>query len=199
MTDQPILRDRAIDAAKQAINALGMWLPPAGRGAVVDAVLALVSQPAEHCGAVLPGIWEQPPTECVLRPGHQGSHANHDGARWIETAERDHCLDNPQVMAAIGYPVRCPHCATTVPPTHWTKHLQRHHPEVDAFAAAGYCPHCGRGDAGPTADQYEQQRQRAEKAEAALARIRDAVALHRQGLISVHELDAVVGRSAPDA
>lgn len=68
-----------------------------------------------------------------------------------------------------------------------------------ADPAAGYCPHCGRGDTGPTADQYEQQRKRAEKVEAALARIRDAVALHRQGLISVHELDAVVGRSAPDA
>lgn len=40
-TAPPTLRDRAIDAAKQAINALGMWLPPAGREAVVDAVLAL--------------------------------------------------------------------------------------------------------------------------------------------------------------
>ncbi|MFJ7269385.1 hypothetical protein ACIQV3_22535 [Streptomyces sp. NPDC099050] len=41
MTDQPTLRDRAIDAAKQTINALGMWLPPAGREAVVDAVAAV--------------------------------------------------------------------------------------------------------------------------------------------------------------
>lgn len=41
--DQPNLRDRAIDAAKQAINTLGMWLPPAGREAVVDSVLALTS------------------------------------------------------------------------------------------------------------------------------------------------------------
>ncbi|MFJ3923046.1 hypothetical protein [Streptomyces sp. NPDC090022] len=31
---------------------------------------------------------------------------------------------------------------------------------------SGYCPHCGRGDAGPTADDYEQLRQRAERAEA---------------------------------
>lgn len=37
-----ILRDRAIDAVKQAINALGMWLPPAGREAVVNAVLVLI-------------------------------------------------------------------------------------------------------------------------------------------------------------
>lgn len=131
-------------------------LPPRPARAIADAFnvpLHLIDtrQPAEHCGATLPAFERAPVTECVLRPGHQGSHANHDGARWIETS------------------------------------------------AAGYCPHCGRGDAGPTADQYEQQRQRAEKAEAALARIRDAVALHRQGLISVHELDAVVGRSAPDA
>ena len=30
----------------------------------------------------------------------------------------------------------------------------------------GYCPACGRGDVAPTADQYEQQRLRAEQAEA---------------------------------
>ncbi|MCY0959949.1 hypothetical protein [Streptomyces sp. H27-H5] len=28
-------------------------------------------------------------------------------------------------------------------------------------AATGYCPHCGRGDAGPTADEYETLRRRA--------------------------------------
>jgi hypothetical protein len=32
--------------------------------------------------------------------------------------------------------------------------------------ACGYCPHCGRGDAAPTVDDWEQQRQRAEQAEA---------------------------------
>ncbi|MEV7140738.1 hypothetical protein [Streptomyces tauricus] len=36
---------------------------------------------------------------------------------------------------------------------------------------AGYCPSCGRGDVAPTADEYEQQRQRAEKAEAAITRL----------------------------
>lgn len=71
-------------------------------------------QPAEHCGHILRGIVDADHwTECVLRPGHQGSHANGEGARWIETP------------------------------------------------AAGYCPHCGRGDAGPTADQYEASRRRA--------------------------------------
>lgn len=36
-----------------------------------------------------------------------------------------------------------------------------------ADPAAGYCPHCGRGDAGPTADEYEQARQRARQDAAA--------------------------------
>ncbi|GFH34324.1 hypothetical protein SCWH03_05380 [Streptomyces pacificus] len=37
------------------------------------------------------------------------------------------------LTASIGYPVRCPHCppdAGPVPPTHWAKHVQRHHPEA---------------------------------------------------------------------
>lgn len=43
--------------------------------------------------------------------------------------------------------------------------------------ARGYCPHCGRGDATPTTTDWEQQKQRAEQAEAAIARVR---ALHRK-------------------
>lgn len=47
---------------------------------------------------------------------------------------------------------------------------------LDAFRAVlemepgelGYCPSCGRGDITPTADEYEQQRQRAETARATL-------------------------------
>ncbi|MFZ3473129.1 hypothetical protein ACODT3_10655 [Streptomyces sp. 4.24] len=198
MTTPPSLRDRAIDAVGLALNAARYWLPVEGRPIAVDAVLALVNpatccvcgggpvtyrnyreqpfcwpcadcqcgenpcgrtgvndpavsataeptartiadafevplhlidttQPAEHCGTILRSIWDQPPTECVLRPGHQGSHADHHGARWVETP------------------------------------------------AAGYCPHCGRGDAGPTADQYEQQRKRAEQAEGAFLRFRGQV------------------------
>lgn len=43
------------------------------------------------------------------------------------------CRTNPTLTAQIGYPVRCPHCppdAGPVPPTHWTKHVQCHHPEA---------------------------------------------------------------------
>lgn len=41
--------------------------------------------------------------------------------------------------------------------------------------ARGYCPDCGRGDAGPTAEDWEQQRKRADRAEAALALVRSLV------------------------
>ncbi|MBT2467814.1 hypothetical protein J7E97_07995 [Streptomyces sp. ISL-66] len=44
-------------------------------------------------------------------------------------------------------------------------------------SAAGYCPHCGRGDVAPTADEYEQQRQRAANAEADLHRVRTVLRL----------------------
>ena len=36
----------------------------------------------------------------------------------------------------------------------------------------GYCPSCGRGDAAPTVEHWERERQRADKAEAALERVR---------------------------
>lgn len=38
------------------------------------------------------------------------------------------------------------------------------------ITADGYCPHCGRGDLAPTADDWAQQAQRADTAEAAVAR-----------------------------
>lgn len=43
--------------------------------------------PAEHCGEVPPtAIGARLQTECVLRPGHQGSHADETGMRWWMTA-----------------------------------------------------------------------------------------------------------------
>jgi hypothetical protein len=52
-------------------------------------------------------------------------------------------------------------------------------PELDAFAALrqvarGYCPDCGRGDAAPTVDDWEQQRQRADEAEGRLAHLQES-------------------------
>lgn len=51
-------------------------------------------------------------------------------------------------------------------------------PELDALAALrqvarGYCPECGRGDAGPTTDDWEQQRQRADHLAATLREVLD--------------------------
>lgn len=92
-----------------------------------------IEQPAERCGHILRAIttadhW----TECVLTPGHQGSHANDEGCRWIERP------------------------------------------------LAGYCPHCGRGDAGPTAEQYEASQRRAIRIQTILDDTRDRVRkLHR--------------------
>jgi hypothetical protein len=37
--------------------------------------------------------------------------------------------------------------------------------------ARGYCPHCGRGDAAPTVDDWQRERRRADEAEVALARV----------------------------
>ena len=47
MTDQPTLRDRAIDAVAQALNAGRYWLPTEGRPVAADAVLALVAAELE--------------------------------------------------------------------------------------------------------------------------------------------------------
>ncbi|WP_432008686.1 hypothetical protein [Streptomyces bacillaris] len=39
--------------------------------------------PAEHCGRQKPSLTQHTErTECVLRPGHHGSHADQHGARW---------------------------------------------------------------------------------------------------------------------
>ncbi|MGW0550531.1 hypothetical protein [Streptomyces altiplanensis] len=42
---------------------------------------------------------------------------------------------------------------------------------------AGYCPHCGRGDCSPSADQWREQQQRAEEAQAAIERVREVAGL----------------------
>lgn len=44
------------------------------------------TEPAEHCGDILDLPSEGDTTECVLRPGHSGSHANETGTRWRLTA-----------------------------------------------------------------------------------------------------------------
>lgn len=71
--------------------------------------LTLVTpQPAEHCGNQSPtisGLRVPSPTECVLRPGHQGSHADEHGMRWSLTKEPEQ-QGNPSVQG------RCPACGS---------------------------------------------------------------------------------------
>ena len=43
--------------------------------------------PVEHCGNLMPASVSPPRSECVLRPGHSGSHADDRGARWWYDAE----------------------------------------------------------------------------------------------------------------
>ncbi|MFE9921597.1 hypothetical protein ACFYQA_08440 [Streptomyces sp. NPDC005774] len=43
----------------------------------------MTDQPREHCGNLSPQtLLTTPRTECVLRPDHQGSHADDRGCRW---------------------------------------------------------------------------------------------------------------------
>ena len=204
----PTLRTVALAAARQAIRDGQWWLPPAGQQQIVDAVLALhetdlaarleqtltdvdhhntaattsaqthpdvpelaaahsgmaaglhiaaahiargnpelvarvkeridqgdqAAPPAEHCGDQLPRIGSDTFTECVLHPGHHGSHADHEENRWTRRQ------------------------------------------------SAGYCPHCGRGDAGPSPEAYEEMRQRAEQLEVDLAESRGQVERVRKAL-----------------
>ena len=52
---------------------------------------ATPDRPDEHCGHQ-PDTTIGQPTECVLRPGHSGSHANETGMRWWKRQpENDHC------------------------------------------------------------------------------------------------------------
>ncbi|MEU1445479.1 hypothetical protein [Streptomyces mirabilis] len=48
-----------------------------------DTTATQAAQPREHCGNLKPQFSESTErTECVLRPGHFGSHADHNGTRW---------------------------------------------------------------------------------------------------------------------
>jgi hypothetical protein len=50
----------------------------------------------------------------------------------------------------------------------------------------GYCPHCGRGDCTPTVDQWMRQSDRADQAEAAIARVRRLCDLTITTSVRVH-------------
>lgn len=102
----------------------------------------MTDPPAEHCGHQ-PSIRTTRLTECVLRPGHSGSHADKTGMRWW--------------LADIGQPAPAP------------ADLRERYA---AALCSSYCPACGRGDCSPSADQWYEQKQRADRAEAAIERAR---------------------------
>ncbi|MBT2477615.1 hypothetical protein [Streptomyces sp. ISL-94] len=67
--------------------------------------------------------------------------------------------------------------------------------------AAGYCPHCGRGDAGPTADEYDQQRQQTEAAKRSAIRLQtriDAVREWARCNLEGDQLTALLSRLRGD-
>ncbi|MCG0069708.1 hypothetical protein L0F81_41765 [Streptomyces tricolor] len=86
------------------IQALDQPAPPATTRA---------TEPREHCGHLSPetGL-NTVRTECVLRPGHQGSHADDVGCRWKPITEEQPMprpctatIDGPHVLG--GGPVHC--------------------------------------------------------------------------------------------
>lgn len=87
MTTPPTLRDRAIDAAKQAINALGMWLPPAGREAAVDAVLALTA-----------------PEACCVCGGGPVAYRNYREQPFCQPCADCQCGEQPCVRTGVNDP-----------------------------------------------------------------------------------------------
>lgn len=80
---------------------------------------------------------------------------------------------------------QCPDCAGLVPASQQYLHqeaeqrarAEQAEAELTALKTitTGYCPECGRGDCSPTASQWYQQVQRADRADAAIERVR---ALH---------------------
>ncbi|QIJ61440.1 hypothetical protein [Streptomyces sp. JB150] len=51
-------------------------------GAAPSPAATEATGPREHCGNLAPAWTAGPRNECVLRPGHFGSHADGHGARW---------------------------------------------------------------------------------------------------------------------
>ncbi|MFF6781407.1 hypothetical protein [Streptomyces sp. NPDC012510] len=74
--------------------------------------------------------------------------------------------------------------------------LDQLYAELEALRAVarGYCPACGRGDAAPTVEDWEHERDRAQRAEAALREVLDTfVATHNEddGTLSGYRVPCV--------
>ncbi|MEU9947065.1 hypothetical protein [Streptomyces sp. NPDC047939] len=115
------------------------WKDEQKRRAVADAAIERVLSP-EAIRAAGEAIGDEALTHLgrdlgtihVDHIAEAGLRAALDQAQQPTTTEADSCARHAVLTAAIGYPVRCPHCDPTsapIPATHWTKHLIRHHPE----------------------------------------------------------------------
>ncbi|WP_322501796.1 hypothetical protein TR631_33740 [Streptomyces rochei] len=63
--------------------------------------------PREHCGDLMPAWVAGPRSECTLRPGHTGSHADDRGARWWYDPTGGNHTPSSRVV----------HTTSTTPPT----------------------------------------------------------------------------------
>ncbi|MFJ2477076.1 hypothetical protein ACIOWI_29575 [Streptomyces sp. NPDC087659] len=95
----------ALEASLATVRAEGVTDDETYLSLATDAVLHEVLRvrtdagPREHCGHLSPQtLLSTPPVECVLRPGHSGSHADDRGCRWMTApapaqSERPGCPD----------------------------------------------------------------------------------------------------------
>lgn len=66
-------------------------------------------------------------------------------------------------------------------------------------AIQGYCPACGRGDCAPTAEEYEQQRQRAEYLTTEVTALRDDLRGITGARYIADSLDSILNGAAHNA
>ncbi|WP_225811298.1 hypothetical protein [Streptomyces spinosus] len=65
--------------------------------------------------------------------------------------------------------------------------------------ARGYCPHCGRGDAAPTVEDWEQQKQRADHLTTEITALRDDLYGVTGARWIADMLDTILNQPAPAA
>lgn len=128
---------------------------------------------------------------------------DHDGLRERYAAAIRNAVT--RLRDVRGYDAECADAVLTVRDTE----LEQLRADLAALraVATGYCPHCGRGDAAPTPDQYLVQVHRADTAEAKVARVR-ALAADMRTWCSPYNIavdyaqridDALNGPKAPDS
>lgn len=81
--------------------------------------------------------------------------------------------DQPQPL--LPRAERCPGPECTDERQCWRCDYEESQHATAVAIATGYCPHCGSGDAGPTADMYEASQRRAVRIQTLLDEQRDRV------------------------